>query len=94
MLGTLLDKRYRIISQLGRGYYGETYLAEDLRRMKRQCVVKRLRPASNDPKTLREAKLLFDSEAKALESLGRGHEQTPDLLDYFEDNRPLARIRM
>lgn len=87
MLGTLLDKRYRIISQLGRGYYGETYLAEDLRRMKRQCVVKRLRPASNDPKTLREAKLLFDSEAKALESLGRGHEQTPDLLDYFEDNQ-------
>jgi serine/threonine-protein kinase len=55
--------------------------------MKRQCVVKRLRPASNDPKTLREAKLLFDSEAKALESLGRGHEQTPDLLDYFEDNQ-------
>lgn len=87
MLGTLLDGRYSIISQLGRGYYGETYLAEDLRRMKRQCVVKRLKPASNDPDTLREAKLLFDSEAKVLESLGRRHEHTPDLLDYFTDEQ-------
>ncbi|AFY88076.1 serine/threonine-protein kinase [Chroococcidiopsis thermalis] len=86
MLGTLLDGRYSIISQLGRGYYGETYLAEDLRRMKRQCVVKRLKPASNDPNTLREAKLLFDSEARVLESLGRRHEKTPDLLDYFIEN--------
>ena len=86
MLGTILDRRYKIISQLGRGYYGETYLAEDIRRMGRQCVVKRLRPGSNDPDTLREAKRLFDSEAKTLEKLGR-HDQSPDLLDYFEENR-------
>jgi len=87
MLGTILDKRYKIISQLGRGYYGETYLAEDVRRMGRQCVVKRLRPASNDLDMLREAKRLFDSEAKTLEKLGREHDQSPDLLDYFEENR-------
>jgi len=87
MLGTILDQRYKIISQLGRGYYGETYLAEDIRRMGRQCVVKRLRPASNDPEMLREAKRLFDSEAKTLEKLGREHDQSPDLLDYFAENR-------
>ncbi len=86
MLGTILDRRYKIISQLGRGYYGETYLAEDIRRMGRQCVVKRLHPGSNDPDTLREAKRLFDSEAKTLEKLGR-HDQSPDLLDYFAENR-------
>ncbi len=86
MLGTLLDGRYRIISQLGRGYYGETYLAQDTRRMERQCVVKRLQAASQDSITLREVERLFEFEAKTLEKLGRENDQIPDLLDYFKAN--------
>lgn len=86
MLGKLLDGRYKIISQLGRSYYGETYLAQDIRRMERQCVVKRLQPTSNDPITLREVERLFEFEAKTLEKLGRENDQIPDLLDYFKPN--------
>ena len=41
MLKTILDQRYRIISQLGCGYYSETYLAQDIRRMNRHCIIKR-----------------------------------------------------
>ncbi len=80
----LLDRRYEIIRPLGRGYFGETFLAQDNRRMGRQCVVKHLQPGSNDPYTLHEAKLLFESEAISLEKLGK-HDQIPDLFDYFQE---------
>ncbi|MFQ4142367.1 tetratricopeptide repeat protein [Chlorogloeopsis sp. ULAP02] len=85
MQGSVLDKRYEIIQPLGRGFFGATYLAKDIRRMGRQCVVKHLQPGSNDPYTLQEAKKLFESEARTLEKLGQ-HDQIPDLLDYFQEN--------
>lgn len=84
LLGTLIDNRYRIISQLGYGYYGETYLAQDTRRMGRQCVIKRLQLAIDNSSRLQDAKHLFESEARILEKLGREHDQIPDLLDYFQ----------
>lgn len=87
MLGTLIDRRYKIISQLGYGYYGETYLAQDTRRMGRQCVVKRLQAASNNATNIQDTKKFFESEARTLESLGREHDQIPDLIDYFETNQ-------
>jgi len=52
-------KRYRIISQLGRGYYGETYLAEDP-----QTEVAMCRQAAYDQLVMTQnftrGKLLFD----------------------------------
>ncbi|HBE20540.1 MAG TPA: protein kinase [Cyanobacteria bacterium UBA11367] len=86
MLGKVLDGRYKILKRLGSGGFGETYVAEDLKivGISRQCVVKLLKPSSNDPNVLREAKVLFASEAETLAKLGREHNQIPELLAYFE----------
>ncbi|WP_323254464.1 serine/threonine protein kinase [Spirulina sp. CCNP1310] len=87
MLGQLLDGRYRIQSVLGAGGFGQTYLAEDLRRPGQpRCVVKHLHPASNDPDVLPTARRLFATEAEILEKLGN-HPQLPRLLAYFETDQ-------
>lgn len=87
MLGKLLDGRYRVIQVLSSGGFGETYIAQDTRRPSNpECVVKHLKPASNDPKNLQIAQRLFYSEAEILEKLGN-HNQIPQLLAYFEDNQ-------
>ncbi|MEM1369123.1 MAG: tetratricopeptide repeat protein, partial [Cyanobacteria bacterium P01_H01_bin.15] len=48
------------------------------------CVVKHLKPVSQDPATLEEAKRLFKKEAETLSRLGV-HPQIPRLLAYFDD---------
>ena len=85
MVEKVLDGRYRIIDNLSRGGFGQTYLAQDLKRPGNPvCVVKQLKPIN--PKDLDKAKELFSREAKALEKLGE-HPQIPRLLAYFhEDN--------
>ncbi|PSB01143.1 serine/threonine-protein kinase [Merismopedia glauca] len=87
MVGRVLDGRYRIVHKLGQGGFAETYLAEDIRVMNRQVVVKHLKPSSNNPDLLREAKQLFAQEAEVLANLGREHPQIPDMLAYFEENQ-------
>lgn len=87
MLGKLLDGRYRIVQVLGAGGFGETHIAEDTRRIGNpRCVVKRLKPASNDTNYLQIARRLFYSEAETLEKLG-DHNQIPRPLAYFEENQ-------
>jgi serine/threonine-protein kinase len=87
MLGKLLDGRYEIIQTLGAGGFGQTYLARDTRRPGNPiCVVKHLKPISNDPKSLPTARRLFNSEAEILEQLGH-HDQIPRLLAYFEEEQ-------
>ncbi|MFB2921147.1 MULTISPECIES: CHASE2 domain-containing protein [Aerosakkonema] len=77
--------RYEIIKVLGAGGFGETYIAQDTQRPgKPLCVVKQLKPATNDPKHLELARRLFPREADALEKLGQ-HKQIPQLLAYFEE---------
>ncbi|KAF3884972.1 MULTISPECIES: serine/threonine-protein kinase [Nostocales] len=86
MLGKLLDGRYRIVRVLSAGGFGETYIAEDTRRVGNpMCVVKRLKPASNDSNYLETARRLFYSEAETLEKLG-DHNQIPRSLAYFEED--------
>jgi CHASE2 domain-containing sensor protein/tRNA A-37 threonylcarbamoyl transferase component Bud32 len=78
--------RYKIIKIHSAGGFGETYIAEDLHRPDQpKCVVKKLSPASNNPKHLRLARRLFQREAETLEKLGKQHDQIPQLLAYFEE---------
>jgi serine/threonine-protein kinase len=87
MLGKLLDRRYEVTQVLGAGGFGRTYLAQDTRRPGNPtCVVKQLKPISNDPNFLETARRLFNSEAETLEQLGN-HDQIPRLLAYFEEDQ-------
>jgi serine/threonine protein kinase len=69
--GSTLEKRYRIIRELGRGGFGRTYLAEDINRYGEQCVLKEFSPVVQSPK----AAELFDREASMLYNLQ--HPQIP-----------------
>jgi serine/threonine protein kinase len=87
MIGTILRGRYAILKQLGSGGFGETYVAEDRDLPgSPKCVVKRLKPQSQDPFVLQTAKRLFDTEAAVLYQLG-SHDQIPRLMAHFEEDR-------
>ena len=87
MLGNKLVGRYQIISNLGGGGFGETFVAYDTHLPgSPQCVVKKLKPEANDSTTLQTARRLFDTEAQVLYKLGI-HERIPQLLAYFEENQ-------
>ena len=85
MLNTILRGHYKIISHLGGGGFGQTYLAEDIDLPTHPtCVVKQLKPLSNEPFVLETAKRLFDKEAEILYSLG-SHDRIPRLLAHFQE---------
>ena len=80
----LLSQRYRVIRALGAGGMGHTYLAEDTHMPgSPQCVVKHLKPASQESAVVTTAKRLFYREAETLQQLGE-HDRIPRLLAYFE----------
>lgn len=87
MEGQILGGRYRIISQLARGGYAITFLAEDWQLPGNpRCVIKQLKPEGTDPHNLKAARQLFNSEAQVLYRLGN-HPQIPQLLAHFEENQ-------
>lgn len=87
MLGKILDGRYEILSLLGEGAFGTTYLAVDRKLPdKDKCVVKHFSPKSTDPSTLYHARRLFETEAKVLNRLGN-HDRIPRLLAHFEEEQ-------
>ncbi|NEP41564.1 MAG: SUMF1/EgtB/PvdO family nonheme iron enzyme [Okeania sp. SIO2G4] len=84
--GKILRQRYKIIQSLGRGGFGDTYLAEDLDLPgKPKCVVKHLSPKSSDPGTLTIAQRLFETEAETLYKLGKDSDQIPKLFAHFQE---------
>ncbi|MGF1540191.1 MAG: protein kinase [Pleurocapsa sp.] len=85
LAGQTIYNRYHIIKQLGRGGVGITFLAEDLQCFNSQCVVKQLKPKSDNPNTLKVARRLFNQEAQILNNLGHC-DRIPRLLAYFEYN--------
>ncbi len=83
--GKVLDNRYQISRVLASGGFGRTYIAIDTRRPGNpECVVKQLKPASDNPNLLQLAHKLFKREAETLEMLGK-HDQIPQLLAWFEE---------
>ena len=87
MMTTLLNNRYQIIQVLGAGGFGETFVAEDTYMpSRRQCVIKQLKPVTNDPQMYQLIQQRFQREAATLEALGEGSDQIPKLYAYFLEN--------
>ena len=84
MLESLLRERYHLISVLGVGGFGQTYLAQDRLADDAVCVVKQFKPAKTEPRFLEIARRLFDTEIATLRRLGQ-HLQIPTFLDFFEE---------
>jgi serine/threonine protein kinase len=83
--GDVLGGRYTIISKLGGGSFGRTYIAQDMQRPSHpKCVVKQLKPENSHPQLLETAVRLFNTEAETLELLG-SHPQIPQLLAHFQE---------
>lgn len=84
MIGETLDNRYNIISLLGTGQYGSTYLAEDIQlRKNARCAIKEFEPRAKDALSLRKAKYLFAREIKILKLLGKS-DRIPNLVGHFQ----------
>lgn len=84
----LLNNRYKIIQTLESGGCGETFLAEDTHMpSRRRCVIKQLKPSTDDPFAYEIIKERFQSEAEILENIGRASDQIPHLHAYFTENR-------
>jgi eukaryotic-like serine/threonine-protein kinase len=88
MQETTLRGHYRIIQNLGRGGFSETFLAKDIDLPGNPyCVVKLLKPMfMQHPQALETAARLFEREAQVLYRLGN-HNQIPRLLAHFEENQ-------
>ncbi|MFM2313931.1 MAG: hypothetical protein RLZZ04_3207 [Cyanobacteriota bacterium] len=73
--GVILNNRYRIVKQIGRGGFGRAYLAEDTQRYREFCVLKEFAPQVESNEESREAEDLFEREAGVLYRLS--HQQIP-----------------
>jgi serine/threonine-protein kinase len=83
----LLNNRYHIIQVIGAGGFGETFLVEDTHMpSRRRCVMKQLKPVTNEPQVYQLVQQRFQREAAILEYLGEGSEQIPNLYAYFSEN--------
>lgn len=82
--GSTLEKRYRIVRELGYGGFGRTYLAEDLNRYNEYCVLKEFAPQVQDPREVRKAEELFKREAGVLYKMQ--HSQIPRFRELMRMN--------
>jgi serine/threonine-protein kinase len=87
MTTILLNNRYQVIQVLGAGGFGDTFLAEDTHMpSRRRCVIKQLKPITNDPQIYQSIQKRFEREAATLEVLGESSDQIPRLYAYFLEN--------
>lgn len=88
-LGT--QGRYHIVSTLGKGGFGQAYLADDTR-LNRYCVIKRqVLKASWSKKVRANVEKNFEREAHLLVSLNSpGHPNIPEIYEYLPESRCLV----
>lgn len=87
-MARLLNNRYRILQTLGSGGFGQTFLAQDTHMpSNRRCVIKQLKPATDDPAVYQIIQERFHREAAILEMLGRDNDQIPTLHAYFTEDK-------
>ncbi|MDJ0658898.1 MAG: protein kinase [Crocosphaera sp.] len=85
-MSLLLNHRYQVLESLGKGGFGETFLAIDTHMpSERKCVIKQLKPAVQSPVIPDWLKERFAKEAAILEELGEKHPQIPTLYAYFSE---------
>ena len=82
----LLNNRYRVLSVLGDGGFGQTFLVEDTHMpSNKRCVLKQLKPIHERPELKQMVRDRFQREAAILETLGEAHTQIPRLYAYFSE---------
>ena len=85
--GNIVGERYQILQELGRGGFGQTYLAQDTKTSgSPRCVIKQLQPQLTQPQAWQEAKKRFVKEASVQQRLGN-HAQIPQLLAHFTEEQ-------
>ena len=90
-IGTVLQNRYRILSVLGQGGFGRTYLSEDQGRFNELCALKELIPAQGSAYALDKSKELFQREAQILYQIQ--HPQIPQFRATFEEDQRLFLVQ-
>ena len=87
----LLSGRYRVLRQLGRGGFGNTYLVEDINRFQELCVLKEFNPQVRDKIALDKAHALFEREASILYQLN--HPQIPKFRELLREGNKLFLVQ-
>ncbi len=86
LTGKNLNGRYRVVSALGTGGFGTTYLAEDQHSPDRlRCVIKQLQLNSDNAQLVEVTRRLFNAEAETFRRISH-HDQIPGLLASFEED--------
>lgn len=89
--GKVICDRYRVIEELGRGGFGQTYLVTDSNRFDERCVLKVFAPEVEGTKALNKAKELFTREAEVLYRLE--HPQIPKFREWFMEAQSLYLVQ-
>lgn len=89
--GTVLQNRYLMLSILGQGGFGRTYLAEDQGRFNEKCALKEFIPPQGSDYALTKARQLFQREASILYQIS--HPQIPQFRATFEENQRLFLVQ-
>lgn len=86
MLQTIINNRYKIVKVLGEGGFGKTFLTEDTHLPSgRRCVIKQLKPVTENPQIYKMVQDRFQREAAILEDLGNSNNRIPNLYAYFAE---------
>jgi serine/threonine protein kinase len=83
--GDVIKSRYRILEQLGHKGFGRTYLAEDMNRFQKRCILKKFAPQLQDSFVLDKEEKLFEQEASVLCRLQ--HPQIPKFRELFRSRQ-------